>query len=58
MDEAVGAVVGDDVGVAAIEMVDDAEDALLVAGNDAGTEDDGVTGVDVGVAMVVDGGSA
>ena len=41
-----------------IEVVDDAEDALLVAGNDARAEDDGVAGVDVGVLVVVDGGAA
>jgi hypothetical protein len=58
VDEAVGAVVVDDVGVAAIEVVDDAEDAFLVAGNDAGAEDDGVAGVDAGVLVVVDGGAA
>jgi hypothetical protein len=39
-------------------MVDDAEDAFLVAGDDAGTEDDGVAGFDAGVLVVVDGGAA
>ena len=58
VDEAVGAVVADDVGVAAAEVVDDAEDALLVAGNDARAEHHGVAGVDVGVLVVVDGGAA
>ena len=58
VDEAGGAVVVDDVGIAAAEVVDDAEDAFLVAGNDAGAEDDGVAGVDAGVLVVVDGGAA
>ena len=58
MNQAVGAVVEDDVGFAAAEVVDDAEDALLVAGDDAGTEDDGVAGVDLGVLVVVDRGAA
>jgi hypothetical protein len=39
-------------------VVDDAKDAFLVAGNDAGAEDDGVAGVDVGVLVVIDGGAA
>ena len=39
-------------------MVDDAEDAFLVAGNDAGAEDNGIAGIDVGVAVVVNGGAA
>ena len=58
VDEAVRAIVEDDVGFAAAEVVDDAEDALLVAGNDAGAEDDGVAGVDVGMLVVVDRGAA
>ena len=58
VDQAVGAVVVDDVGVAAAEVVDDAEDAFLVAGNDARAEDHGVAGIDVGVLVVVDGGAA
>jgi hypothetical protein len=57
VNQAVGAVVADDVGVAAIEVVDDAEDALLVAGNDARAEDDSVAGVDVRVLVVVDRGA-
>jgi len=52
------AVVVDNVGIAAAEVVDDAEDAFLVAGDDAGTEDDGVAGGDAGVLVVVDGGAA
>ena len=35
VDEAVGAVVVDHLGVAALEVVDDAVDGLLVAGDDA-----------------------
>ncbi len=58
VDQAVRAVVADDIGFAAAEVVDDAEDALFVAGNDARAEDDGVAGVDVGVLVVVDGGAA
>jgi hypothetical protein len=38
VDEAVGAVVVDDVGVAALEVVDHAVDGLLVAGDDARAE--------------------
>ena len=58
VDQAVGAVVEDDVGFAAVEVVDDAEDALLIAGNDARAEDDGVALIDVRVLVVVDGGAA
>ena len=57
VDEAVGAVVVDDVGVAALEVVDHAVDGLLVAGDDARAEDHGVAGVDLGVLVVVDGGA-
>ncbi len=57
VDEAGGAIVVDDVGIAAAEVVDDAEDAFLVAGDDARTEDDGVAGGDAGVLVVVDGGA-
>ncbi len=58
VDEAGSAVVVYDVGIAAAEVVDDAEDAFLVAGDDAGAEDDGVAGGDAGVLVVVDGGAA
>ena len=57
VDEAVGAVVVDDAGVAALEVIDDAVDGLLVAGDDARAEDDGVAGVDLGELVVVDGGA-
>ena len=57
VNEAVGTVVVDDAGVAALEMVDDAVDGLFVAGDDAGAEQDGVAGFDFGEAVVVDGGS-
>src|ERR1039457_7088940 len=55
--EAIRAIVADNVGAAAIEVVDDAEDVFLVAGDDAGTENDGVAFVDAGVLVVVDGSS-
>src|ERR1700739_4280642 len=58
VDEAVGTVVEDDVGFAAAEMVDDAEDAFFVAGDDARAENDGVAGINVGVLVVVDSGAA
>ena len=58
VDQALGAVVVDHVGVAAVEVIDDAEDALLVAGNDARAEHDGVAGVDVGMLVGVDRGAA
>src|SRR5579862_5109472 len=58
VDEACGAVIGDDVGIAAVEVVDDAEDAFFVAGNDARTENDRVAAFDAGVLVVVDGGAA
>ena len=52
VDETGGAIVVDNVGVAAAEMVDDAEDAFLVAGNN------GVAGGDARVFVIVDGGPA
>jgi hypothetical protein len=55
VDEAVGAVVVDDAGIAALEVIDDAVDGLLVAGDDAGAEEDGVAGFDLGESVVVDG---
>src|SRR5271167_1061724 len=58
VDEAVAAVVEDDVGFAAAEVVDDAEDALLVAGDDAGAENYGIAGINVGMLVVVDRGAA
>ena len=57
VDEALGAVVVDDLGVAALEVVDHAVDGLLVAGDDARAEHDGVAGVDLGELVVVDGGA-
>ena len=46
----------DDVGVAALEVIDDAVDGFLVAGDDARAHQDGVAGVDLGELVVVDGG--
>ena len=57
VDEAVGAVVVDDAGIAAFEMVDDAVDGLLVAGDDARAEQDGVARIDLGELVVVHGGT-
>ena len=57
VDEAVGAIVVDDLGVAALEVIDDAADGALVAGDDAGAEEDGVAGVDAGELVGVDGGA-
>ena len=54
MDETIGAVVVDDAGVAALEVVDDAVDGLLVAGDDARAEQDGVARIDLGELVVVD----
>src|SRR6476469_9434791 len=56
--QAMGSVVEDDVCFAAAEVVDDAEDAFLVAGDDPGAQDDGVAGIDVGVLVVIDRGAA
>ncbi len=58
VDEAGVSVVVDDVGVAALEVVDHAIDGLLVAGDDARAEQDGVACVNVGELVVVDGGPA
>ncbi len=57
MDQAVGAVVVDDACVAALEVIDDAVDGLLVAGDNARAEKDGVAGVDLGELVIVDGGA-
>jgi hypothetical protein len=57
MDKAVGSVVVDHTGVAALEVVDDAVDLFLVAGDDAGTEQDGVVWLNLGELVVIDGGS-
>ena len=42
VDEAMRAIVVDHLGVAALQMIDDAVDGLLVAGDNAGAEQDGV----------------
>ncbi len=57
VDGRVGAIVVDDVGFAAEEVIDHAVDRLLVAGNDARGEHDGVVLFDFGVLMIVDGGA-
>ena len=57
VDEAVGAVVVDDVGVAALEVIDDAVDGLFVAGDDARGEQNGVAFNDFGELVIVYGGS-
>ncbi len=57
VDEAVGAVIVDDIGIATLEVVDDAVYGLLVAGDDARAEKDGVAGFDFCEAMVIDGGA-
>ena len=57
VDQAGLAVVEDDVRLAAAEVVDDAVDALLVAGDDARAEQHGVAALDFGVLVVVHGGA-
>src|ERR1017187_9493667 len=58
VNEAVGAVVANDVRVAAVKMVDDTEDAFLIAGDDSGTEHHGIAGVDLCMLVVVYSGAA
>ena len=58
VDESLVAVVVDDVGFAAAEVIDDAEDGFLVAGDDAGAEQDGVAWINVRVLVGIDGGAA
>ena len=58
VNQAIRPVVADDVGVAAAEVVNDAEYALLVPWNNARAEDHGVAGVDMRVLVVVDCGAA
>src|ERR1700733_11419997 len=57
VDGRVGAVVVDDVGFAAEEVIDHAVDRLLVAGDDARGEHDGVVLFDFGVLVIVDSGA-
>ena len=57
VDQARFAIVVDHVGLAAAKMVDDAVDAFLVAGNDAGTQHHGVAALDARVLVVVDRGA-
>src|SRR5579864_7014927 len=52
-----GPIFVDDIGLAAEEVIDHAVDGLLVAGNDAAGENDGVALFDFGVLVVIDRGT-
>ena len=58
VDEAGGAVVVDDMRIAAFKVIDHAVDRLLVTGNHAGAEEHRIAGVDLRILVVVDRGSA
>ncbi len=58
VDQPLRAVVVDHVRITPVEVIDDAKDALLVAGNHSRAEDHGVAGIDLGLLVGVDRGAA